>query len=254
MALRSTQSRPINNQAATREEATKVMREFFEIAFSFPAIVFTITTIFFLGFWVLATAIGAGMNSLDDFDFGGDADVDIDIDVDVDVDTDLEIESDSNSGILRSALEFLGITGMPLLIAINLLSLLSWMTAMVAVVLLGGSDSTLSWLLGIPVVIGSFFVGGFLTGRIARKFSHVFIPTLAVRQRQFVGSTCTITTQRVTADFGQAEVRDDEGGSLIVQVRCPKANDLSTGDRALIFDLDTDSGAFSISPDKSLAP
>ena len=45
-----------------------------------------------------------------------------------------------------------------------------------------------------------------------------------------------------------------EGGSLIVQVRCTKFNDLTSGDRALIFDLDRDSGEFQISPDRSLAP
>jgi len=119
---------------------------------------------------------------------------------------------------------------------------------------LGGSDSSIGWLVGVPVLLGSFLFSGFVTGRIARKFAHVFVPTLALRRRQLVGSTCTITTQKVTADFGQAEVRDEEGGSLIVQVRCPKTNDLTSGDTALIFDLDTDSGVFTISPDKSLAP
>ena len=225
------------------------MREFLDTAFSFPAVVFTVSTIFFLGFWVVSTLIGAGMNSLDDLDLDFDSDVDADFDADTDLDLDGE-----GSGILRGALEFLGVTGMPLLISINLLSLFSWVFAMIAMTILGGPDSAISWLLGIPVLIGSFLLGGFLTGRIARKFAHVFIPTLAIRKRQLVGRACTITTQRVTADFGQAEVRDDEGGSLLVQVRCNKANELGAGDRALIFDLDAESGVFQISPDKTLAP
>jgi len=225
------------------------MQEFFDTALSFPAVVFTVSTIFFLGFWVVSTLMGAGMNALDDFDL----DFDSDVDVDLDADTDLDLEGDGG-GLLRGALAFLGITGMPLLISINLLSLFSWVFAMIAMTVLGGSDSAIGWLLGIPVLLGSFLLGGFLTGRIAKKFSHVFIPTLAIRKRQLVGKACTITTQRVTADFGQAEVRDEEGGSLLVQVRCAKANDLSAGDRALIFDLDADSGVFQISPDTSLAP
>ena len=230
----------------------RVMQDFFETAFSFPAVVFTISTIFFLGFWVISTVVGAGMNSLDDIDI--DFDSDVDLDVDFDADTDLDLDSDSTGGLLRSALEFLGITGMPLLISINLLSLFSWAFTMIGVTILGGPDSTISWLLSVPVMIASFLLAGFLTGRIAGKFSHVFKPTLAVRHRQLVGSACTITTQRVSAEFGQAEVRDAEGGSLIVQVRCTKANDLGAGDRALIFDLDTALGVFHISPDKSLAP
>ncbi len=226
------------------------MREFLDTAFSFPTVVFTLSTIFFLGFWVVSTVLGAGMNSLDDLDF--DFDSDVDVDVDFDAETDLDVEGDGS--ILRGALEFLGITGMPLLISVNLLSLFSWFVSLVAMTVLGGPNSAISWLVGIPVLIGSFLVGGFVTGRIAKKFAHVFVPTLAIRKRQLVGSACTITTQRVTADFGQAEVRDDEGGSLLVQVRCAKANELGAGDRALIFDLDADTGVFQISPDASLAP
>lgn len=227
------------------------MREFLDTAFSFPTLIFTVSTIFLLGFWVVSTVLGAGMNSLDDLDF--DFDSDVDVDVDFDADTDIDLEGDG-SGLLRGALEFLGISGMPLLISLNLLSLFSWFVSLVAMTILGGPDSSISWLVGIPVLIGSFLVGGFATGRIAKKFAHVFIPTLAIRKRQLVGSACTITTQRVTADFGQAEVRDEEGGSLLVQVRCSKENELAAGDRALIFDLDPDSGVFQISPDTSLAP
>ena len=226
------------------------MREFLDLATSFPVIVFSISTIILLGFWVVSTLAGAGLNALDDFDF----DFDADTDVDLDVDSDLELDSDSSGGLVRSALEFLGITGMPLLLGLNLLSLFAWFISYVAMTILGGSDSTIGWLLGIPVLVGSFVVSGFLTGRIARKFAHVFVPTLALKQRELVGGVCTITTQRVTADFGQAEVRDSEGGSLIVQVRCAKENDLQAGDRALIFDLDKESGIFHISADKSLAP
>lgn len=224
------------------------MREFLDIATSFPVVVFSISTFILLGFWVVSTLAGAGINALDDLD------LDLDAETDIDVDGDIELDSDSTGGLVRSALDFLGITGMPLLLALNLLSLFAWFIAYVAMTILGGSDSTIGWILGIPVLIGSFLVSGFITGRIARKFAHVFVPTLAAKQREFVGSVCTITTQRVTATFGQAEVRDSEGGSLIVQVRCDKENDLQAGDRALIFDLDKTAGIFQISPDKSLAP
>jgi len=230
------------------------MQEFLELAFSFPSVVFTISTIFFLGFWIVSTTLGAGMNALDDFDFDFDSDLDADIDLDLDVDVDTDVDISESGSILRSTLEFLGIAGMPLLIGINLLSLFSWFISMAAMTILGGSDSSLSWLFGLPVMAGSFLLGGFLTGRIAKRFAHVFVPTLAVRRKHFVGSVCTITTQRVSADFGQAEVRDEEGGSLIVQVRCPEENELRSGDRALIFDLDAATGIFQISPDKSLAP
>lgn len=228
------------------------MRDLVEAALSFPTVVFTITTIFFFGFWVVATLLGAGVNALDDLDF--DFDTDVDADLDVDVDADVDVDSDGSGGLLRSALAFLGITGMPILISVNLLSIFSWLTSLIMMTIIGDVSGGAAVIVGLLVLGGSFLGGGFVTGRIAHRFAHVFVPTLAIRRRHLVGSACTITTQHVTAEFGQAEVRDDEGGSLIVQVRCAKANDLGAGDRALIFDLDADSGVFQISPDKSLAP
>jgi len=222
------------------------MREFIDIITSFPVVVFSVSTFMLLGFWVMTTLMGAGINALDDFDF------DFDAETDVDIEGDLELGGDG-TGVLRAALDFLGITGMPLLLALNLLSLFAWFISFCAVTLLGGADSGLAWFLSIPIFIASFLASGFLTGRIAKKFAHVFVPTLAIKQRELVGSVCVITTGRVTATFGQAEVRDEEGGSLIVQVRCSKENDLQAGDRALIFDLDKEAGIFQISPDKSLA-
>lgn len=222
------------------------MSEVLDIAFSLPTIIFTISTIFFFGFWMVTTLLGAGVDALDDFDF--------DLDADVDVDADFDVESDSSGGLLRGALEFLGITGMPILLALNLLSLFAWMVCMIFMLFAGDVGGGAAFAVGVLGFVGSFLAGGYITGRLAQRFSHVFVPTLALRRRELVGRACVITTEKVTTDFGQAEVRDAEGGSLIVQVRCAKDNDLGSGDRALIFDLDADAGVFQISPDRSLAP
>ena len=225
------------------------MKDVVDLALSLPTVIFTITTIFFLGFWLTTTLIGSGMDALDDLDF----DLDGDVDVDVDVDTDVDVDGHS-SGLLRGALDFLGITGMPILLALNLLSLFAWVISMIFMAMAGDVSGGAAIAVGLLVFAGSFLAGGFITGRIATRFSHVLTPTFALRRRELVGSVCTITTQRVSGDFGQAEVRDAEGGSLIVQVRCVKDNDLGAGDRALIFDLDAENGVFHISPDRGLVP
>lgn len=233
------------------------MREFLETAASFPTVVFSIVLIFFLGFWVVTTLMGAGLNALDDFDFdfdnAADAELDLDFDVDTDIDADIEVDGSGSRGLLRGIVEFLGIAGMPLLLALNLIALFSWATSMLAMTVLGDVSGVLRILVGIIVMVGSFLMGGFITGRIARRLSSVFQATPALRHRELVGSTCTVTTSKVTAVFGQAEVRDAEGGSLIVQVRCEKENVLGAGDRALIFDLDKESGVFHVSADTTLA-
>lgn len=221
------------------------MDDFFDIAFSLPTVVFTVSSILFLGFWMLTSLIGAGADAFDDLDIEFDADTDIELDAGGD--------ATSSSGVVRSALEMLGITHMPLLLALNLESLIAWLMSMIFMTIFSGVDGILGGIVGLAVLIVSFLIGVMITTAIGRRWAHVFRPTYALRQRELVGSVCTITTGRVTADFGQAEVRAGDGGSLIVQVRCAKENDLTSGDRALIFDHDITNGVFSISPDKSLA-
>lgn len=226
------------------------MRDFLDIVFSFPTVIFTVSSILLLGFWMLTTLIGAGADAFEDIDFDFDADTDVDVDLDVDLDG-----GGSSGGMLRSALEFLGVGSMPLLLGLSLQSIFAWLASVVAMTVIGtGSSGIVRTLINFVVLAVAFLVGVIITRAIAKRFAHVFRPTHAAKQREFVGSVCTITTSRVTAEFGQAEVRDDEGGSLVVQVRCAKDNDLGAGDRALIFDLDTGTGEFHISPDTSLAP
>lgn len=60
-----------------------------------------------------------------------------------------------------------------------------------------------------------------------------------------VGKLCTIRTQRVDASFGQAEV---DHASSVVQVRDPQGRGFRYGQRAVIFDYDSDKEVFYIAP------
>ena len=224
------------------------MNNLIDTAFSFPAIVFTVSTIFFLGFWIVTTLLGAGINSLDDFDF------DLDGDTDIDLDADANLDSDSGS-FLRGALEFLGLTGLPVLLALNLLSLFAWMAVMITITLLGGSDQlsgTSGTLVGASLLVGGFVFGGFVTGRIGRRLASIFRPGHALRRHELIGRICTVTTDKVTGDFGQGEVRDTQGAALLLQIRCADPNELRSGSQALIFDLDSERGVYTVSPDIDL--
>lgn len=221
------------------------MSEFTNNLVSFPAVIFTVSSLFFLGFWVVTTLIGSGFDSLGELDL----DFDTDVDVDLDVDGGADLDSDSGSGFLRSAMEFLGITGMPILLALNLLSIFAWALSMIAMTVIGEVSGTSRLLIGLVVAAASLVGARFLTNRIATRLEPVFIPTRALRRGDLVGSTCTVTTLKVTDTFGQAEVRTAEGDSLVVQVRCDEANELTAGSRTLIFDVDEDSEIFRVSAD-----
>lgn len=222
------------------------MQDFLDSAFSFPTVVYTVLSIVLIGFWTVTTVIGAGADAFEDVDFDFDADTDVDLDVDVSA-------SGQSNSLLRSALEFLGVGNMPLLLALGLESLLAWLTSIVLVTIVGDVTGATGTVVNLAILIASLLLGVWVTAWFGRRYAHVFRPTHAAKQREFVGSVCTITTDKVSETFGQAEVRDDEGGSLLLQVRCRHENDFRSGDRALIYDLDRETGEFHISADRSLA-
>lgn len=226
------------------------MGELVDIAFSFPAVVFTISTVILVGFWAATMLIGGGLDALDGVDLGFDTDVDLDVDAVAKAELELtggaesDVASPESAGLLQTILQFLGIIGMPLLLALNLLSLFAWAITMIAVTVLGPSN--VNPLIGLGVGAGAFLGSGFITGRVASRYGAAMAPAKALRRGELVGRFCTITTQRVTTDFGQAEVRDAEGGSLIVQVRAAEDNQLGRGDKALIVDVDNDAGIYQL--------
>ncbi|GAA0939363.1 hypothetical protein [Virgisporangium aurantiacum] len=63
----------------------------------------------------------------------------------------------------------------------------------------------------------------------------------------FVGRSCVVCTGEVSPEFGQAEVTDDDGSVTTIQVRLT-GYAVGTGWVGLIYDYDTERGAFWITP------
>ena len=87
-----------------------------------------------------------------------------------------------------------------------------------------------------------------MAGRVGNVLLPILVQTKHIRRRDLIGRLCTVQTGRVDANFGQAEVVDDERSTHLIQIRCEVDNDLRTGMRALIVDVDDD-GRFVVSPD-----
>ncbi len=79
-----------------------------------------------------------------------------------------------------------------------------------------------------------------------RPFRKFFKAHLAQENTSLIGKLCTVTTLRVDAKFGQAEV--DASGGVLIQVRSTEENRLSRGSRALIIDYCVKDEVFHISP------
>ncbi|MGC0420839.1 hypothetical protein [Embleya sp. AB8] len=121
--------------------------------------------------------------------------------------------------------------GVPITVTISFAIAVTWFGCLV------GTALTDRWWLraaALPAALGL----GWLTARLVRSLGRRFLPAERPSLRaDFVGRTCVIRTGRVGHDFGQAEVRAEDGSTAILQVRTDESG-LVSGSTALIFDYD----------------
>jgi hypothetical protein len=234
------------------------MGGFFEAAFGFPAVIFTVLLAPVLLYW-LAVVLGAldvdvlgelGVEGADGIDApvggagpdGGDG---------------ADPSADGvGDGLLDGWWQALGLAGVPLTLAVSLVVVFGWVVAFVATAAADSWDvpPVVRLLGGLVVVAGAVVIGSLGASVVARPLGHLFVTVEAEGNDAFVGRTCTIRTTGVSATFGQAEARDPSGATVLVQVRVPPATGgqpaatLSRGEQALIFDYDPAAEVFLVCP------
>ena len=192
---------------------------------SFPTVIYTVPLVMCLVFWLF------GMLGLFDVDF-----LDIDVDIDADVDA-------GPAGALAA----LGLTGVPLIFSVSLLFLFSWAISLFSSAwLLPLVTHHIIWMIAaVVVVIFSFMIAIFFTGKITKPMSKIFVTHEARSNQSLVSKTCQITTLKVDQDFGQAKV-EDGGAGFIISVRAEQPNDLTKGNHALIYEYDPQKNLYHI--------
>ncbi len=226
------------------------MADFLDMALRFPALPWTVALMISVAFWTLSTVLGLG-------DLGFDVETDVEVeaggavgsngDATADGGAAAEGESGSLFGVAGLA-EAVGLAHAPLTIVVTVLSAFGWLITMLAVAA-AGVDSTTPILIGILIIIGSFLAAVPVTGRLSRLIGPLFAPNRGIDRDHLLGRICTIRTGRVDENFGQAEVTDDDGAVHVIHVRCLTPNELSTGSKALVVELDD--GTFLVDPDVS---
>ena len=187
---------------------------------SFPTVVYTIPLAVCVVFW-LFSLLGA-------FDL-------------------LELDVDGDAGFAGILATF-GLAGVPITLSFSLLFLFAWTLSLC-------SDAwLLPWLpkgivhdlAGVGVLVMSFVLAVYITGKITRPLSKLFITHEARSNRSLLAKYCQITSMSVNEKFGQAKV-EDGGAGLIISVRATTPNDFRKGDTALIYEYDPDKNLYFIS-------
>ena len=216
------------------------MNEFFHAAFSFPTAVFSVPLVVVLLYWITVILGAADLDVLDgafDIDGGFDADVDADLDADAD-------------GSGSSILAFLGLTGVPLTVSLSLLIFFGWFLTYTGVEYFGQLELGFfsGTVLATAILIVATALSFVLTAAAATRLRPAFIIQGAMGRQELVNKVCTVTTQRVDPSFGQAEVFDNDGASLVIQVRNDAGAAFKRGQKALIYRYQRDKEIFWISP------
>lgn len=235
------------------------MNELLVASLQFPTVVFTIALGIVLVYW-LFVLIGA----LDIDLFGSDVDVDVSgaakgigdaltggakggaealhahAHADVgDAGGDVDVDGDVDGGGLWHVL---GLGDVPVTISASLITVVAWSGSLLAMRYLGVSG----WIT-VLVLIAAFAIALPIAALLVRPLAPVFAIREGKTNADYVGHTCTITTGRVDAGFGQATIED--GGTVLdIAVRCEQPGALARGDKALIIEFDRDRQAYLVEP------
>ena len=98
-------------------------------------------------------------------------------------------------------------------------------------------------LVQVGVGLGAAAVGAFLGGRACRPFRTFFTVSEGPRRAEIVGKIRTIRSMQVSDGAGTAEI-----GDFIAEVRCFRANELTVGSKAIVYEYDSQQGTYHVGP------
>ncbi len=233
------------------------MDQFLHAITSFPTVPLTVILGVVVGYWIFALVTGAAFH-------GGDA-----------VTGGIKGAGEAVTGAIKGSTEalghhhagnadtadghgdaaeaglfgMLGLGRVPVTITLSAAILLAWAASTLGALTL----NPLGLVLQLAVLLGAIVTGLLATAVVLRPLGKALNQDRPARRRDSLGQICTITSGKVDATFGTAQVADGAAG-LNVHVVCPKPNTLKKGDRALLVDFDPVKDTYEIEPIDWLLP
>ncbi|GAA2140295.1 hypothetical protein [Glycomyces algeriensis] len=169
------------------------MSEFLDIALSFPPVVFSFGLVVVVLYWI-TVIIGA-----------------LDVDI-VDVG-----DAELDAGGFWSAF---GFGAVPFTVVLSLWIILGWIVTVLGTTWVRSADMFIPpALTGTAVLVAGIGVGMLGAKLLTKPLGRLFEDAPATAHADLVGRVCVVRTGTVTLDSGQAEITDDEGSLLLINVR-----------------------------------
>ena len=141
-----------------------------------------------------------------------------------------------------------GLGDVPRTFSWSLMVLFSWIFSLSGTLWIPGFKDLATKGLGIALLLAaaSFALAVGATAMAMRPIQRAMSAGTGTRSHELIGQTCTIRTQRVDRNFGQAEVDD---GAMVIQVRSmDPAAPFQYGGKAVIYEYDAGAGLYWVTP------
>lgn len=199
---------------------------FLTTSLGFPTLVYSVLLALCLVYWLLAAT---GL-------------VDIDLDG-------LGLDVDMESGGIAGIFGRLGLSGLPTMVVVTLLSFFGWiLTYFVHLLLLSHLFGPLRWLLGAGIGLLALVPAILATAAVLRPVRRALIHLRPLPETSLLGRVATVRTPEVTTVGGMAEL-DDGGAGLILQVRGDDGAGMKRGDRVVLVSHASDTNTWQVIPE-----
>jgi hypothetical protein len=153
----------------------------------------------------------------------------------------------SNANVLAGLMLRFGLHGVPVTIILSFIALFGWFVCYYAVHFLMGMvpEGLFSFLVGIPILVGSLYVAVMITAVLIKPLRPLFKKASQETVKRVLGQTAVVKTSRVDNNFGEA-ILEDGGAGLLLKVRTIGDTTFSKGDRVVLLEHDKEKNTYRV--------
>lgn len=202
------------------------MNAFLQTTLTFPTLLYSVVLAVCVMYWLLAATGLMDADGPDDL---------------------LGLDGDGDGDLNGAAamLAKLGLSGVPVMIVLTVLSFFGWLgTYFVHLLVLQHLAGSLRWLAGAGVAIAMLVPGVFVTSLLLRPLSRALLRLRPPTDPSILGRVAIVSTPSVDAGYGQATM-DDGGAGLVLQIRAGDS-EFKRGDRVVLIEYLGDKHAYRV--------